>query len=186
METFNSIQNALNLETLDDQLSVFVPKLIAGLIVLVLFWLASKVTRRIIKEIFELRDLDRDIEELVEQVTGITIMIVGVITGLGTIGINVGALIASLGLVGFAIGFALKDAISNFLAGVLILVYRPFKRGDYIIIGTHKGVVSDIDLRYTMLDTAAETILVPNASLFNNVVKVSKEYPESHVEVSED
>ena len=122
MEIFYSIQDALNIEVITNQLSAFLPKLLAGLIVMVFFWFASKVTRRIVKEIMELRELDRDIEELVEQVVGITIMTIGVVTGLGTIGINVGALITGLGLVGFAIGFALKDAISNFLAGVLILM----------------------------------------------------------------
>jgi small-conductance mechanosensitive channel len=178
MEIVNSILNALAIDSITDQLSVLFPKTLAGILIIGLSWLMSKIARRIVREIFEYRDLDRDIEELVEQVVEITIMIIGVVTGLGTIGINVGALVASLGLVGFAIGFALKDAISNFLAGVLILVYRPFKRGDYIIIGVHKGTVSDIDLRYTMLDTEKEAILVPNAHLFSNVVKVVKENPE--------
>ena len=128
--------------------------------------------------------MDCDIEELVEQTIAISILLIGLVTGLGTIGINVGALIASLGLVGFAIGFALKDAISNFLAGVLILIYRPFKRDDFITITAHKGIVIDIDLRYTMLDTENETILVPNAFLFSNVVKVAKDSPETAFEVN--
>jgi len=175
METFNSINNTLNIESIVSQLITLVPKILSGLIVFGMFWLLSKVMQRIIKSVFARRDLDRDIEELIEQSVRITILLIGVVTGLGTIGIDVGALVASLGLIGFAIGFALKDAISNFLAGVLILIYRPFKRGDTILIAAHKGLVIDIDLRYTMLDTEKETILVPNAFLFSNVVKVTKE-----------
>ena len=95
--------------------------------------------------------------------------------GLGTIGIDVMGLIASLGLVGFAVGFALKDAISNALAGVLLLVYDPFKRGDVIAVAGKQGTVVEIDMRYTTLDAAEQRILVPNSQLLNNVVVVEKD-----------
>ena len=56
----------------------------------------------------------------------------GLVTALGTLGVDVSALVAGLGLTGFALGFAVKDTISNILAGVLLLVYRPFSKKDYV------------------------------------------------------
>ena len=69
-------------------------------------------------------------------------------------------------------GFALKDALSNTLAGVLILIYQPFRRGDHIIISGFDGTVEQIDLRYTTLTSAGDKILIPNSTMFTNPIKV--------------
>ena len=79
---------------------------------------------------------------------------------------------ASLGLTGFAVGFALKDSISNLLSGVLILIHRPFSVGDTIKVKTFEGLVSAIDLRYTQLERDGEKILVPNSLLFTNPISI--------------
>jgi small-conductance mechanosensitive channel len=85
----------------------------------------------------------------------------------------VSALVAGLGLTGFALGFALRDVISNTLAGVLVLLYKPFRRGDRISVAGSEGVVSQIDLRYTTLVVDEETrVLVPNSTLFTNSIRV--------------
>jgi Mechanosensitive ion channel len=91
---------------------------------------------------------------------------------LGTVGINVSALVAGLGLTGFALGFALKDALSNMLAGVLILSYRPFRHGQRIEVSGYQGTFANIDFRYTTLQTEEKTILLPNANLFTNTMVV--------------
>jgi len=78
----------------------------------------------------------------------------------------VGALVAGLGLTGFAVGFAVKDIISNVLAGMLILVYEPFRRGDRINVAGMEGTVTAIDFRYTTLEAEGRRILVPNGNLF--------------------
>ena len=59
-------------------------------------------------------------------------LIVGLITALGTLGVNISAIVAGLGLTGFAFGFAFKDMLSNFISGILIFIYEPFKLGDTI------------------------------------------------------
>jgi small conductance mechanosensitive channel len=69
-------------------------------------------------------------------------------------------------------GFALKDALSNTLAGVLILIYQPFRRGDCIIISGFDGTVDQIDLRYTTLSSEGDRILIPNSTMFTNPIKV--------------
>ena len=94
---------------------------------------------------------------------------------------DVSALVASLGLTGFALGFALRDALSNVLSGVLVLIYRPFKRGDSIKVTGFEGKVIEIDLRYTSLQMNGSRVLIPNSSLFNNpvvIVDVAEEQQE--------
>ena len=109
---------------------------------------------------------------LLARTSKVALVIFGIITALGTVGINVSALVAGLGLTGFALGFALKDALSNLLAGVLILSYRPFRQGDRIEMSGYQGTVANIDFRYTTLQTEEKTILLPNSNLFTNAVVV--------------
>ncbi|PCI37618.1 MAG: hypothetical protein COB53_05925 [Elusimicrobia bacterium] len=87
-------------------------------------------------------------------------------------GINVGALVTGLGLTGFALGFALKDALSNLLAGAMILIYRPFQHGDRIKVKTFEGKVVEIDLRYTTLKGDAAQYLVPNSLMLSNPITI--------------
>ena len=97
---------------------------------------------------------------------------VGLVTALGTLGLDVSAIVASLGLTGFAVSFALKDSISNLLSGMLILIYRPFKVGDTIKVKSFEGRVSTIDLRYTRLERDGEKILVPTSLLFPHPISI--------------
>ena len=87
-------------------------------------------------------------------------------------GVDSGAIVAGLGLTGFAFGFALKDALANLVAGVLILIYRPYKPGDHIEVAGKKGLVATIDLRYTELAVEGDRVLIPNQTAFNNTVVV--------------
>ena len=107
----------------------------------------------------------------------VSLMLVGVVTALGTMGVNVAAMVTGLGLTGFAVGFALKDIISNALAGVLILMYQPFRRSDRIaVISTIslEGEVVHIDLRYTTLELPDRRILIPNSYLFTNPITIHR------------
>lgn len=83
-------------------------------------------------------------------------------------------LVAGLGLTGFALSFAIKDTISNILAGVLLLVYRPFSKTDYVAVKGVEGEVTAIDLRYTTLQHGGQTILLPNSPLFTNPITIGK------------
>ena len=75
---------------------------------------------------------------------------------------------------GFAFGFAFKDMLSNFISGVIIFIYEPFKLGDSVEIEKKIGKVIDINLRYVTLETDTENILVPNSLCVSKVVVVNK------------
>ena len=90
-------------------------------------------------------------------------------------GVNVFALVAGLGLTGFALGFAFLDVLSSLLAGILLLLFRPFGIGDRISVSGLEGEAIEIDLRYTGLRQPDKKALIPNSSLFTNPVIVTTE-----------
>ena len=80
----------------------------------------------------------------------------------------------SLGLVGFAVGFALKDALSNVCAGFMLLMYQPFKLDSSLTIGTIAGKVIDINLRYTTLEAEGERVMIPNSTVLTSTIRVEQ------------
>jgi len=88
-------------------------------------------------------------------------------------GVNVSALVAGLGLTGFALGFAFRDALSNVLAGAMIRFYRPFRRQDWIKVGDYEGVVTEVNLRYTIIEREKFRVLIPNSNLLTNPIVVT-------------
>src|SRR5512133_1228513 len=114
---------SLNFQELLTSFFLFLPRLGAAVIIFLAFWIAARLLRSAVQRFGRTRHLSPDIINLMEQITETALIIFGAVSSLGALGINVGALIAGLGLVGFAVGFALKDLLSNFLAGFLILLY---------------------------------------------------------------
>ncbi len=156
-------------------LAVFAPRAAAALFTLAAFWAAAALVAALLRRFGATRALDPDLTVLLGRAARATLVAFGAVTALGTLGLDVSALVAGLGLTGFALGFALRDIISNTLAGVLILLYKPFHRGDRISVAGAEGVVSEIDLRYTTLVVAEGTrILVPNSTLFTNSIRVEE------------
>lgn len=152
--------------------TAFLPKFFLALLIFILFWIAARVVKGIITSICSKTELEEDIIQLAARSAKGLCLVLGAITALGTVGINVSALVAGLGLTGFALSFALKDALSNMLAGVLILLYRPFKVGDDISVGEGRGEVLTIDFRYTTIQTEGKVVLIPNSTLFKKEISI--------------
>ncbi|MBI3852304.1 MAG: mechanosensitive ion channel [Verrucomicrobia bacterium] len=155
--------------------AIFSEKLGVSLLIFFGFYLGSLVAMRIIGQVGGTSDQGRrDILNLIGQIAKISLLVFGAVTALGTLGVNVSALVAGLGLTGFALGFAFRDALSNLLAGILILFYRPFRRGDFIAVAGFEGTVVCIDLRYTTLEGQGKIFLIPNSTLFTNCIALTK------------
>ncbi|HVA50447.1 MAG TPA: mechanosensitive ion channel domain-containing protein [Pirellulales bacterium] len=153
------------------------PDIGVSIVILAVFWLAGVFFERFIRRLGTRAKVHPDILGLLAWSGKATVLSFGVVTACGTMGIDVGALVAGVGLTGFALGFALKDVISNWLSGVLILVYEPFRRGDYVSIANTpglEGTVVAIDFRYTSLEKDGKIVLVPNANLFTKEIIVTK------------
>jgi small-conductance mechanosensitive channel len=151
---------------------IFLPRLTVAIIIMIIFWIISLIFRGIVRRYGERTRLNEDVRDLLVRIIHIAILVIGFITALGTIGVDVTALVAGLGLTGFALGFALQDIISNTLAGILLLMHRPFRRGNYIKVGDKEGTVIDMDLRYTMLQKDNLKILIPNSTMFKEAITI--------------
>jgi small-conductance mechanosensitive channel len=162
------------LTRLTESLGSALPGIFAGLVVIVAFIIAAGMSRKLLRRLSAQVEADkRPLVELAGETLFYVVIVVGLITGLGTMGIDVSALIAGLGLTGFALGFALRDAVSNLIAGVLILLYQPFGYGDKITVGGNSGTVIGINFRYTVLQADGGTVVhVPNSTMFSNSVAV--------------
>ncbi len=154
------------------KITYWIPKVILFTAVLLIFFVLVWIVKKIILSTVKRLNLDSSLALLLARAAGITLLVFGFITAFGTVGINVSALVAGLGLTGFALGFALKDTISNLLSGVLILLYRPFVTGDRIRLSGYEGIVVSIDLRYTELDAEGTKILIPNSKMFTDLITV--------------
>ncbi len=91
--------------------------------------------------------------------------------------LNIGNLVSGLGIGSVAIGFAFKDILQNWLAGLLILLKQPFKIGDVIAVNGHEGIVESIETRSTMIKKFnAERILIPNSQIYTSAIEVKTAY----------
>ena len=140
-------------------------------------WGCGEMARRAVQRMGKLRNIEASLVRLFGQVAFFTAMAVGGIMALANLGINVSALMASLGLIGLAVGLALKEIISNVFAGIMVILYKPFKENDHIAVTTFEGRVSEINLRYTTLEAGQQRIFVPNALVISNAVVVDTAAP---------
>lgn len=148
-----------------------IPRALAALLVLGLFWGLAAGVRWLTRIIFRRIVNDLTVENLIKQLTYYIIWALGLIVAVDALGFDPQTVVTGLGLTGLALGFALKDIISNFVSGVLILALRPFRLGDQIVVGATEGDVEHIDLRATEIRTYdGRLVLVPNAELFTSRV----------------
>ncbi len=155
---------------LESAISV-IPRILAALLVLLLFWGLATGVRALTRAIFARVVKDRTVENLVRQVSYYTVWLLGLIVAASAFGLEPSTLATGLGLTSLALGFALKDILSNFVSGLLILTLRPFQLGDQIIIGETEGSVERIELRATQIRTYdGRRVLVPNAETFTSRV----------------
>ena len=143
-------------------------------VLFIAFFLASAVRKKVLGLGERLPTYSKGIANLVANTLYVAVLTVGAVISLGSLGVNVNALITGLGLTGFAVGFALKDIISNILAGALIILYTPFRIGDTIKVGGHEGRVVEINLRYTVIESDEGKVLIPNSTMFTNIITLRK------------
>lgn len=156
----------------------WMPRLLIAVVIVLGAVLGGLIVRRLLLRLSRQTEATTAyIVRLAGRISAAGLMVFGVVTALGTIGVDVSALVAGLGLTGFALGFGLKDILANVVSGVLILLYRPFELYDRIIVAGLEGVVSEIDLRYTRLEQEDKTFLVPNSLLITNTITLLKDRP---------
>lgn len=164
----------LLLDSLRDLWDGFVsrlPSIVTGLLVILVFYILARVVRYLTEKSLKKVKASEHAALITARLVFIGVMVVGVMVSLGVMGINAGALVASLGLVSVGIGFALKDVIENFIAGMILIFQRPFVVGDVVCFGDVEGRVEDVRVRDTVIRMYdGRQVFVPNAKIFSNSV----------------
>ena len=176
------------MENAANQLMVFVTmyglKIIGAIIILIIGRIAAGIGRKIVTKTLEKSKTDPAVISFVGSLTYFLILTFAVLAALAKFGIQTASFVAVLGAAGFAIGFALQGSLANFAAGVLILVLRPFRIGDYIDSAGVAGTVKDIQLFTTVLATPDNIkIMVPNGKIFGDVIKNISAYDTRRVDL---
>jgi small conductance mechanosensitive channel len=146
-----------------------VPRALASILVILFFWILATLIRWLMRVLFHWIVKDLTTENLLKQLAYYTVWILGIIVAVDALGFDPQTVLTGLGLTSLALGFALKDILSNFVSGIIILVLRPFQIGDQIQVGETEGNVERIELRATQIRTYdGRVVLVPNAELFTS------------------
>lgn len=144
------------------------PILFAILILIIGAW-AAKLVKGIVNRTLTKRNVDPIIVGFVANFAYTLLMVFVVLAALGKVGVQTGSFIAVIGAAGLAIGLALQGSLANFAAGFLLIIFRPFKKGDYIEAGGTAGVVDQIQVFTTILKTPDNRlVIVPNARVMGD------------------
>lgn len=161
------------------------PRFALAILLGLLFYLAGRVVRSIIERGATGETSHRTLKLALGRIAHGAIAIVGLLFAIAAAfpGFTPGNLVSALGIGGIAIGFAFKDIFENFLAGILILITRPFRIGDQIVYDRFEGTVEDIQARATWLRTYdGRRVLIPNSELFKNSVTVNTAFDRRRLE----
>ncbi|GAB2567292.1 mechanosensitive ion channel family protein [Spirosoma areae] len=156
------------------------PYIIVGTLVFVFFWMLGKLVKKIINKVaVQSHAIDDTLANLVSRIVSTLISIFGFLAACVVIfpSFKPGDIIAGLGITSVAIGFAFKDILQNFFAGLLILWRRPFKVGDQIRLKDFEGTVEEINMRSTRLKTYdGERVILPNGDVYTSSILVRTAY----------
>jgi small conductance mechanosensitive channel len=144
-------------------------KIIAAIVIFVVGRWVARALRNAIKKMMAKGDVDETLISFVGNLTYITLLAFVIIAALNQLGVQTTAFIAVIGAAGLAIGLALQGSLANFAAGVLMIIFRPFKAGDYIEGAGVAGTVEEVQIFATQLKTPDnKTIIVPNAKMMGD------------------
>lgn len=146
-------------------------KLLAAIVILVVGrWLARKLAT-LLARVLEKNGIDVTLTGFLENITYYTLLVLVLIAAAGQLGINTASFLTIVGAAGLAVGLALKDSLSNFASGVMLILFRPFKVGDVVEAAGVKGKVVMINIFNTVLNTPDnQRIIVPNSSITSDVI----------------
>jgi small conductance mechanosensitive channel len=171
----------MKIESLMTELSHFVinygPKLVGAILVWIIgSFIIRKITRAL-HLIMDKRELDPSLKPFLKSLLGIILKLLLIITVLSMLGVEMTSFIAILGAAGLAVGLALQGSLQNFAGGVIILLFKPYKVGDFIETQGYLGTVKEILIFHTTLKTPDNKIvIIPNGNLSNgSLINYSKE-----------
>ena len=165
----------------------FLLNVVIAIALLIVGRIIIKYILKLFKKFFDKVDIEISIEKFLQSIIKVVLHVILAIIICDRVGIDTASFIAVLGTLGVTIGLALQGSLSNFAGGVLIILLKPFRVGDYIIDNGsgREGVVQKIDLFYTKLKTGDnKAISIPNGSLSNSAITNVTRYDERRVDIA--
>ena len=184
-QIIDTVVNSLQ-DLLGSAVKIF-PALITAIIIVMLTRYAAQFAVKVADSIGT-RALDsKSLQSLLRKTASISTWILGIVLAcvVAFPGLRLGDIIATLGLGSVAVGFAFQDIFKNFLSGILILIQRPFRIDDQIVIGDYEGTVEQIDIRVTKIRTyTGERVLMPNSEVFTSAVRVRTAFSKRRTDLA--
>lgn len=175
MDDFSRYQE--HIENAIDWMWAILPDLIMAIVLLVAGLWVIRIINKLVRKFFAKKDYDAALESFLQSFINIALKILLFVLVITQLGVESTSLVAVIGAAGLAIGLALQGSLSNFAGGVLILIFKPFKVGDWISAQGVDGSVKEINIFYTKINTFGNQLaIVPNGQLSNdNVINYSSE-----------
>jgi small conductance mechanosensitive channel len=165
------IWDRLNVELLVTDFVAWLPSLLAAILIILFFWLLFRATRAPLRHLLARTGFEPALIGMLTNVYRFALMAFGLIMAASQLGINVGAALAGLGVLGLTIGFAAKDSLSNIMAGFLIFWDKPFHVGEWVTLGEHYGKIAEITMRTTRVQTRDNKwVIIPNATVIDQIL----------------
>ena len=158
------------------QLKEIFPQILASMCIFIIgWWISNKLTKIICKTLTKAK-VDLGIISFSKSTLKCTFKIITTLAALATAGVNVNSLLAALSAAFVTVGIALKDSLSNIASGILVIINKPFKIGDFIEIDKFRGKVHKIELIFTtLIDENNKKVIIPNSKITNsNIVNCNK------------
>jgi len=160
-----------HVENAIDWIWTILPNLLFAIALLVLGIFIIRFVNRIVRKIFQKRDYDPSLESFLQSFINISLKLILFVLVVTQLGVQSSSLVAIIGAAGLAIGLALQGSLSNFAGGVLILVFKPFKVGDFITAQGVEGTIKEVSIFTTKLNTFGNQVaIIPNGQLSNNTI----------------
>lgn len=163
----------------------FAPHIVGALVLVVVGWiLAGWVGRATTRSLGRMR-VDETLGRFTGRLFRYGILLMAGLAALRFLGVETTTFTAVVAATGFAVGMAFKDTLANFSAGVMLLVFRPYKVGDVVVASGQTGKVFEIDLFSTYLDTSDNRrLIVPNGAIFNTTIENVSQHATRRVDIS--
>ncbi|XBC41665.1 MAG: small-conductance mechanosensitive channel MscS [Buchnera aphidicola (Kaburagia rhusicola rhusicola)] len=178
LNVVNDIHHAGNWLIRNQELLLgYVMNFVSAIIILIVGFFIAKIVSNIINKVLITRNIDSTISGFLAALARYIIITLTLITSLGCIGVQTTSVIAILGAAGMAVGLALQGSLSNFAAGVLLVILRPLRTGEYVNLGNISGTVLNIHIFYTTLRTLdGKMVVIPNGKIISgNIINYSRE-----------
>jgi small conductance mechanosensitive channel len=181
----NKLLSQQTIDIIWNKVSFYTPNILMGIITLLFGLYLAKILTKGFSKFLEKKLIDSSLHGFLSSIVGILLKVLVVLTTLGIFGIETTSFVAILGSAGLAVGLALQGSLANFAGGVLIIIFRPFKVGDFIDVQGVMGSVSEISVFQTKLLTPDnKVILVPNGPLAGGTITNFSAQPLRRVDLT--